>query len=133
MLSLNSLLGAKALTLSANPENCIASVGLVWSMAFECTSCANGLVLPHSKVDNPLNSCIGGALGIILSTDTVALELKASFAKFGDLHMEATFLESPFLGLKILVPMEEVGFRASFGIGRPCKDNERTTLYSIGL
>ena len=101
-------------------------------MAFECTSFANGLVLPHSKVENILIFGIGGALGITLSMDAVALELNVSSAKFGDPRMEATFLEYPSLGLKILVPMEEPGFGASFEIGNPCQDNERTTLYSIG-
>ena len=92
LLSLNSLRGVKALTSSPIPKNLTASVGLVWSMAFECTSCANGLAFPCSKVENVLISGIGGALGITLSMDTVALGLKASFAKFGDLRMEAMFL-----------------------------------------
>ena len=133
LLSLNSLRGAKALTSSANPKNLIVGVGLVWSMAFECTSCADSLLFPRSKVENALIFSIGGALGITLSTNAVALELKASFAKFDDLHMEAMFLESPPLGLKILIPMKEVGFGASSRIGKPCQDSERTTLYSIGL
>ena len=94
-MSLNSLRGAKALALSPNPENLIASVGLVWPVAFECTSCADGLVFPCFKVENILISSIGGALGITLSADAVALELKASSTKFGDLQMEAMFLESP--------------------------------------
>ena len=131
LLSLNSLRGAKALTSSANLENLTAGVGLVWYVAFECTSCADGLIFPHSKVENALISGIGGALGITLSTDAVARELKASSAKFGDLRMEATFLESPPLGLKIPVPMEEVGFGASSGIGKPCQESEGTTLCSI--
>ena len=80
MVSLNSLHGAKALTLSPNPKNLTIGVGLVWSMAFECTSCADGLVFPRSKVENTLISGISGALGITLSTNAVALELKASFA-----------------------------------------------------
>ena len=132
MLSLNSLRGARALISSANPKNLTAGVGLVWFVAFECTSCADGLVFPRSKVENALISGIGGALGITLSTDVVARELKASSAKFGDLRMEATFLKSPPLGLKIPVPMEEVGFGASSEIGKPCQDSERTTLCSIG-
>ena len=132
-MSLNSLHGAKALTSSPNPQKLTAGVGLVWFVAFECTSCANGLVFPHSKIENTLISGIGGALGITLSTNIVARELKASSTKFGNLHMEAMFLESPPLGLNIPVPMEEVGFGASFGIGKPCQDNERTTLYSIRL
>ena len=131
-MSLNSLCGAKALTSSANLENLTAGVGLVWSMAFECTSCTDGLVFPRSKVENALIFGIGGALGITLSTDAVACELKASSAKFGNLCMEAMFLESPPLGLKIPVPIEEVGFGASSKIGKPCQDNERTTLCSIG-
>ena len=130
-MSLNSLRGAKALTLSPNPENLTAGVGLVWLVTFECTSCVDGLVFPYSKVENTLIFGIGGALGITLSTDAVACELKASSAKFDNLCMEATFLESPPLGLKIPVPMEEVGFGASSKIGKPCQDNERTTLYSI--
>ena len=77
-------------------------------------------------------SCVGGALGITLSTDAMALELIVSSTKFGNVHMEATFLESPPLGLTIHVPMEEVGFGASFGIGNPCQDSEHTTLCSIG-
>ena len=113
MVSLNSLHGAKALTSSPSLENLTACVGLVWSVAFECTSCVDGLIFPHSKVENTLIFGIAGALGITLSMDAVALELKASFAKFGDLRMETMFLESPPLGLKIHVPMEEVGFKAS--------------------
>ena len=133
LLSLNSLHGAKALTSSANPDNLTTGVGLVWSVAFKCTSCADGLVFRHSNVENALIFGIGGALGITLSMDAVACELKASFAKFGNLHMEATFLESPPLGLKIPIPMEEVGFGASSRIGKPCQDSEHTTLCSIGL
>ena len=87
LLSLNSLRGAKALTSSPNLENLTANVGLVWSVAFECTSCADGLIFPHSKVKNPLIFGIGGALGITLSMDAMALELKVSFAKFSDLLM----------------------------------------------
>ena len=132
LLSLNSLRGVKALTSSPNPKNLTVGVGLVWSVAFKCTLCANGLIFPHSKVENTLIFGIGGALCITLSTNVVALELKASSAKFGNLRMEATFLESPPLGLKILVPMEEVGFGESFKIGSPCQDSERTILYSIG-
>ena len=107
-------------------------MGLVWSMAFECTSCADGLIFPHSKVENMLISGIGGALGITLSTNAVACELKASSTKFSDVCMEVTFLESPRLGLKVPIPMEEVGFGASSGIGNPCQDSECTTLCSIG-
>ena len=102
-------------------------------MAFECTSCAIGLVFPRSKVENILIFGIGGALGITLSMDTATLELNASFAKFGNLRMDATFLKFPLLGPKILVPIEEVGFGGRFGIGNPCQDTECTTLYSIGL
>ena len=47
-------------------------------------------------------------LGITLSTNAMGLELKVSLANFGDLCMEAMFLESPPLGLKILVPMDDV-------------------------
>ena len=131
-MSLTSLCGAKALASSLNPKNYTIGVGLVWLVAFECTSCDDGLVLPHSKVENTLISGIGGALGITLSTDAVALELKASFTKFGNLRMEATFLESPPSVLKIPIPMEEVGFGASSRIAKPCQDSEPTTLYSIG-
>ena len=133
LVSLNFVRGEKALTSSISPKNLTTGVDLVWSVAFECTSCADGLIFPRSKVENTLIFGIDGALGITLSTDSMALELKASFAKFGDLRMEATFLKSPPLGLKIHIPMEEVGFGASFGIGKPCQDNERTTLCFIGL
>ena len=101
MVSLNSLRGAKALASSPSLENLIAGVGLAWSVAFECTSCVDGLVFLRSKIENILISGIGGALGIILSTDTVALELNVSFDKFNDPRMEVIFLESPPLGLKI--------------------------------
>ena len=109
----NSLRGAKALTLSPSPENLTTGAGFVWSVAFECTSCVDGLIFPCSKVENILISGIGGALGITLSMDDMALELNVSSAKFSNLCMEATFLESPPLGLKILVPMGEVRFGAS--------------------
>ena len=105
----------------------------MWLVAFECTLYADDLIFTRSKVENTLISNIGGALGITLSTDTVALQLKKTSAKFGDLHMETTFLESPPLGLKIPIPMEEVGFGASSKIGSPFQDSECTTLYSIGL
>ena len=104
----------------------------MWSVVFECTSCAEGLIFPRYKVENALISNIGGAMGITLSTDAVAHELKASFAKFGNLRMEVMFLKSPPLGLKIPILMEEVGFGASSGIGNPCQDSECTTLCSIG-
>ena len=130
-MSLNSLCGAKALTSYPNLENLTAGVGLVWSVAFECTSCADGLVLPCFKVENILISSIGAALGITLSMNAMALALNVSSTKFGDLHMEATFLESSHLGLKIPIPMDEVGFGASSKIGSPCQDSECTTLCSI--
>ena len=76
---------------------------------------------------------IGGALAVNLSMDIVALEIKVSSTRVGNLCMEVTFLESPPLGLKIHVPMDELGFGASSKIGNPCQDSERTTLYSIGL
>ena len=120
------------LTLSPNPKHLTIGLGLVRLVAFECTSCADGLVFPHSKVENALISNIGGALGIILSTDAVAPKLNVSFVKFGNLHMEATFLESPPLGLKIPILMDKVGFGASSKIGNPCQDNAHTSLYSIG-
>ena len=84
-MSLNSLHGVKALASSPNPKNLTTSVGLVWLVAFECTSCADGLVFPHYKVENMLISSIGGALGITLSTYAVALELNASSTKFSNL------------------------------------------------
>ena len=124
---------AKALASSPSLENPTTGVVLVWSVAFVCTSCANGLVFPHSKVENMLISCVSNALGITLFIDIMPLELNVSSTKLGILHMEAMFLESPPLGLKILVPMGEVGFGASSEIGSPCQDNECTTLYSIGL
>ena len=115
--------GAKALSSSPSPKNLTAGVGLVWSVAFECTSCADGFIFPRFKVENTL---IFGHRWCTrhhsIPTDSVSLELKASFAKFGDLRMEAMFLESPPLGLKIPIPMEEVGSRASFRIGKPCQD-----------
>ena len=76
---------------------------------------------------------IGGALGITLCKDDVALELKVSSAKFGNLLMEAMFLESPPLGFRTPIPMDKVSFGESSRIGSPCQDNESTTLYFNGL
>ena len=58
----------------------------------------------------------------------IALELNVYAAKLGDLCMEAMFLEFPPLGLKNIVPMDEVVLGACFGIGNPFHDNDYTTL-----
>ena len=128
MLSLNSLCGAKTLSSSPSLENLTTGVGLVWLVALVCTSCADGLVFPCSKVENMFIFCIGGVLSITLSTDTLALELKVSTTNFGDLCMETMFLESPPLGLKNHVLMDEVFLGASFGIGNPYHDSDRTNV-----
>ena len=73
-------------------------------------------------------SGIGGALGITLSMDVVAFELEVSTTKLDVLCMEAMFLMSPPLGLKNLVPMDEVVLRASSRIGNPYHDSDCTTL-----
>ena len=85
---------------SLSHENLVVCVVLVYLLAFVYTSCVDGLVLTHSKVESLLISGIGGVLGITLSMDTIAFELNVSMAKFGILCMEAMFLESPPLGLK---------------------------------
>ena len=63
---------AKALASSLGPKNLIVCVGLIWLVAFVCTSCVDGLVFPHSKVGNIFMSSIGGPLGITLSIDIMA-------------------------------------------------------------
>ena len=93
-----------------------------------CTLCANGIVFIHSKVEKLFIFGIGGALGITLSMDTVAFELKVFATKLNVLSMEAMFLMSPPLGLDSLVPMDEVVLRASSKIGNPCHDSDCTTF-----
>ena len=66
---------AKVQASSLGPKKLTVGVVLVWSVAFVCTSCADGLIYPRSKVENVLTYDIDGALGITLSTNAMAFEL----------------------------------------------------------